>query len=882
MNSFLLRTIVKNVILLVGIVFLFLPAAHSYAQDTITGVRGHVYDASTNERLPFVQVGFVGTHIGTSTDMDGAFFVSNSTGADTVRFMMMGYEPVTYIAHKGRITRNAKIMLKRRTTTMETVTIRASRNWRNRYQRRDNPAVELVNKVIEHKDRNREKALGRYYRDVYEKTTLALDDFHPDFESKRFWRKFRFIEKYIDETPFDATPILTISMRETMMRQTWLLSKRQNRTLITAKRQEGLDQLLGQEGLDESLGEMFVPIDIYDNDIELMMNHFTSPLHSSLATVFYRFYITDTLMEHNRQCIELSFVPANERSYGFTGQMYIAMDGSYSVVKYNMRVAPKVNLNFVRDLTVIQSYQPLADSTDTVLVPARCDTYGRIFIHKKLQEVYAHQVRVCHSYDLSDTSQTLPDSLFGPLTTTARLPKTFMRRKLWNELRPIELSAKETVIDSLRYELARLPEMKALKRIAEISISGYIPTNKTKDSSRFDIGPIYNIASYNNEEGWRFRLGGMTTAALNNRNFGEGYIAYGTRDHRIKFNTTYIHTLEEKKHHAHESPMGMLSLSASYELEVPGQGMDLMDRDNIFASTNIAHNVQYVTQGVARLRKEWNSHIYIDTWIAGRMIEPAGTLRYEQILDNGKSKTVERLGEAEWMGKIAYSPYEVDDPSKPASGTSIHVRRNAPVMNLTLRAGRLSFLNNDATDWSDGSFFARTDVGVEKRFAMGIFGYADWKLKAAAVWGKVPYPRLCMADGNDNIFISNSSFNTMRPMEMVMDKYVAMFLTYHMKGLILNNIPLINRLRLREVASFNILWGRLSDRNNPNLPGNNGLFRLQEGTSPIGTAPYMEMSIGVENIFKLIRIDFVRRLSYSDGMTNKERNSIRIGFRFEL
>lgn len=864
----------------------------SVAQEQITGLQGKVTDAMTGEPLPFVQIGFIGSNTATSSDMDGKFKISNTEGYTKLRFKMLGYDPIEMELEEGVMRNNANIIMSPHSNVMPEVVIKASKKEREHYRRRNNPAVELAKKVIDHKDRNRLQALKRFSRDVYEKTTLALDDFHPDFEGKRLWRKLNFLEKYIDITPFDATPILTISMREIMMQQSYRRKPKQNRTLVTARRMEGVDQVLGQEGIDASLSAMFVPIDIYDNDIEVMLNHFTSPLNSTLATTFYKFYITDTMDIDGVTCVELSFVPANTRSYGFTGQMYVALDSSYAVTKYNLTVSPHVNLNFVRDLTITQNYRrvptdfsdfadTLNTETDSIVenvntkflyIPDRCDTYGRLYIHKRLQEVYAHQVRICHNYELSSDAKMLPDSLFSPLNNTASLPKTKMRRKEWNRLRPIELSAKETVIDSLRYELARLPEFQTLKKIGEITITGYILTAKKRDSSRFDIGPIYNIVSYNHEEGWRLRLGGMTTAALSPRNFIEGYAAYGFRDKRPKFNASFIHTFDDKEHHSHESPTSQWSVTASYELEAPGQSFDNFDRDNIMMSNDNPHKLQYVAQGVIRLRKQWPSHIKIDTWIAARRYEPAGILQYLQYQDDGSLKEVEHFAEAEWMGKVSFSPNLDPDNKRPGSAGMLNIKKDAPTINLSHRIGIM-----------EGGFrYQRTDFTAEKRFWLGAFGHIDTKLQSGMIWNRVPYPKLCFPNGNDNIFLSSSAFNTMKPMEFVMDQYASLFATYHLKGWILNNIPLIKRLRLREVVGFNILYGGLSTKNNPMIENATGLFKMPDNTLPLGREPYMEYSIGIENILKFIRIDYIRRLSYDAGMSSKEKSFIKIEFRFTI
>ena len=659
-------------------------------------------------------------------------------------------------------------------------------------------------------------------------------------------------------------------MRETMMQQSYRNRPRQNRTLVTTRRMEGLDQMLGKEGIDASLGEMFVPFDIYDNDIELMLNHFTSPLNTTLATTFYKYYITDTIIIDSIPCIELSFIPANIRSYGFTGQLFITLDGNYAVRRYQLTVSPHVNLNFARDLTIIQDFEKI-DSIH--FAPSRCDTYGRLFINKRLQEVYAHQVRIYNDYHIGDTASLLPDSLFSPISNTATLPKTFMRRKVWNEMRPIKLTPKETVIDSLRYELARMPEVQTLKRIGEITFTGYIPTAKDFDSSRFDIGPIYNTVSHNHEEGWRIRVGGITTSAFSNRHQFEGYAAFGFNDRRPKGSISFFRFLNDDDStrllsHAINNSVGII---ASYELETPGQKFDNFDRDNIIMSGNRPQKMQYVAQAAVRLRHQWPSHIALDTWLALRQTEPAGTLQYMQYQPDGSLKEIERFAEAEWMAKVSFSPNH--DPENRLFGSSnmMRLRKDTPVINLSHRIAMME----------GGFLYQRTDFSAEKRFWLSSFGHIDTRLVSGIVWDRVPYPRLCFPSGNSTVFLSSNAFNTMQPMEFVTDQYVALFATYHLKGLILNNIPLIKRLRLREVAGFNLLYGSLSAKNNPAI-NPSGLFKLPTGTKALGPEPYMEYNIGVENILKFIRIDYVRRLSYIQGMSNREKSFIRIEFKFTL
>ncbi len=807
--------------------------------------------------------------VGTETDMDGKFSLSNEQGYTTVSFRMMGYEPQKLKLERGKTKKRVTVKLVPKGQTLHTVEVTAEKV-KSKYSRKHNPAVELVKKVIAKKDENRLEGAERWRRDVYERLSMSLDNFNPDFDSSCLWRKLNFLEKYIDETEFDATPILVISMREMLAEESWRKSPKQRRRVVTGKRMEGLDEVLSDEGMDANLEAMFMPVDIYDGDIELMLNHFVSPLSPLLAVTYYKYYITDTTEVAGQKCVELSFVPMNEQSYGFTGRMYVSLDAdsTFALTKYVLTVSPKVNLNFVRDLSIVQNFHR---DTSGRWLPYRCDTYGRMYISKHIQELYVHQMRVYTGYDLGDTAALLPDSLFSAFEHEVVLPKEKMKRlkREFNEGRPVKLSAKETVLDSMWVELGRLPEFRFVKRTAEVIASGYIPTSAERKDSKFDFGTVFNFLSYNHEEGWRVRVGGMTRAKLNPRHFAEGYLAYGFRDKRPKFNATYTYTFDDKVRHSHEGPYSSLSLMAGYELEAPGQAYDNFDRDNIMMSSDKEMNVQYVAQALLRLRKEWRSHIRFDSWVAARRYEPAGMLQYLQYQADGTLRNVEHFTETEWKTTLSFTPNFTSGTRRRETQSSL--RRDAPTISLSHTVSLL-----------DGStLFHRTDFSAEKRFWLSSFGHIDARLVSGVVWNRAPYPRLYIPTGNSGLFLSSSAFNTMQPMEFIMDQWVAFYATYHLKGWILNRIPLINKLKFREVVGFNILYGGLSTKNDPmNDPV--GLFRFPAGTKPFGTTPYMEYSIGIENIFKFLRVDYVRRLSYLDGLDPRDRWFIRIDLKFQL
>lgn len=843
------------------------------AQSPTTAVQGRVRDAETNEPIPFVQIVFDGTTVGAETDMDGRFSISNDQGYTTVSFRMMGYEPQKLKLQRGKTKKRVTVKMIPRGKTLEAVEITAKKS-KKKYSRKNNPAVELVKKVIAHKDENRIENADRWYRDVYERLSMSLDDFNPDFEEHWLWKKLDFLEKYIDETQFDATPILIVSMREALVEESYRKSPKQQRRLVTGKRMEGLDEVLTDEGIDENIRVMFTPVDIYDGDIELMLNHFTSPLSSVLGTTFYKFYITDTCLVEGQKCVELSFIPANQQSYGFTGRMYVSLDpdSSFALTKYVMTVSPHVNLNFVRDLSVVQTFRRDTAADGSIhWLPYRCDTYGRMYISKRIQELYVHQMRVYTNYDFSDTAKMLPDSIFSTFEHEVVLPKKDLMhyKSEFNERRPVKLSAKETVLDSMWIELNRLPEFRTIKYTGEMLTSGYIPTAKKRSDSKFDIGPVFNIFSYNHQEGWRLRLGGMSKAELSPRNFIEGYAAYGFRDKRPKGNLLLTHTFDDKDRHSHEAPFSNISLNATYELQTPGQSYENFDRDNIMSSSDNEMNVQYVAQGMLRFRKEWKNHMRFDTWLAARHYEPSGSLVYLEYQEDGSLKKVDFFTEAEWHVGLSFTPNF--SPGTRRRETQSNLRKDAPSISI-----------GHTVDLVDGVRWVHsTDISADKRIWLSSFGHIDAKLSAGAIWNRAPYTRLYIPSGNSSIWVSNNSFNSMRPMEFIMDRYVAFFASYHLKGWILNRIPLINRLRLREVMGFNFLYGTLTDKNNVSIDPT-GLYMPPPDTKPFDQGPFMEYSIGIENILRILRIDFVRRLTYIDGWDKKDCWFVRIDLKFSL
>ena len=837
----------------------------SYAQS-FTSASGIVKDSITGEPLPFVSVYFDGSTIGAMTDDNGTFTLQNNQGYTKLAAASLGYDTKFIDLKPGKKNDNLEVLLKPTAFEISEVVVKPKRE---KYTRKDNPAVELIKKVIAHKNDNQIEAKPEYQTEVYEKLSLSLDNFNPNLDKNKFLKKFKFIKNYLDTSEFNGKPILTVSVRENLSDFYYRKSPKAEKTIVRAKRMQGIDKTLDDGGgITSNLEEIFKSINIFDNNIPILLNRFVSPLSSTLATTYYHYYIMDTLDVGGDKCVDLAFVPANSESYGFTGRLYITLDGNYAVKKVLLNTPANINLNWVDKLRIEQEFKQMPDST---WVLDQENTFVNFYVVKGTQQLYAHQLR---NYDNYNFNVQNADSVFGLLGALHVLPEaTAQPDTFWTHNRPIPLKEKEDALKDLLGQLRKVPAFNAIIKTAEILITGYIPTANDKKVTKFDFGPMNTTFSANHLEGFRMRVGGMTTANLNPYWFASGYLAYGTNDRKIKYNLKLTHSFTKKEYHEGENPVNNLSFIQEYDVYTPGQDFLFTSKDNIFVAWKVGEPVtkmQYIRKSVLQYEKEWLNGLTWKSWIMNQNNEAAGTLQYIKRDESGNLYHIKDFTTSEIGTQLRFAPGERAYNGRSGKESVFNLSKDAPVFKLSHQLGIKGVLGGDYN-------YNHTEISAEKRIWLSSFGHIDAQVKAGKVWDKVPFPLLILPNTNQSITIQPEAFHMMNALEFVTDQYVSFNATYYLKGWILNRIPGIKWLRLREVLSFNMIYGGLTDKNNPTLTP--GLFLLPDGTQPLGSTPYMECSVGLENIFKILRIDYYRRLTYLDHPDIK-KGGIRIALRF--
>ena len=672
--------------LLQAVAGIFLSHAQSF-----TSASGIVKDSITGEPLPFVSVYFDGSTIGAMTDDNGTFTLQNNQGYTKLAAASLGYDTKFIDLKPGKKNDNLEVLLKPTAFEISEVVVKPKRE---KYTRKDNPAVELIKKVIAHKNDNQIEAKPEYQTEVYEKLSLSLDNFNPNLDKNKFLKKFKFIKNYLDTSEFNGKPILTVSVRENLSDFYYRKSPKAEKTIVRAKRMQGIDKTLDDGGgITSNLEEIFKSINIFDNNIPILLNRFVSPLSSTLATTYYHYYIMDTLDVGGDKCVDLAFVPANSESYGFTGRLYITLDGNYAVKKVLLNTPANINLNWVDKLRIEQEFKQMPDST---WVLDQENTFVNFYVVKGTQQLYAHQLR---NYDNYNFNVQNADSVFGLLGALHVLPEaTAQPDTFWTHNRPIPLKEKEDALKDLLGQLRKVPAFNAIIKTAEILITGYIPTANDKKVTKFDFGPMNTTFSANHLEGFRMRVGGMTTANLNPYWFASGYLAYGTNDRKIKYNLKLTHSFTKKEYHEGENPVNNLSFIQEYDVYTPGQDFLFTSKDNIFVAWKVGEPVtkmQYIRKSVLQYEKEWLNGLTWKSWIMNQNNEAAGTLQYIKRDESGNLYHIKDFTTSEIGTQLRFAPGERAYNGRSGKESVFNLSKDAPVFKLSHQLGIKGVLGGD-------------------------------------------------------------------------------------------------------------------------------------------------------------------------------------------
>lgn len=829
-------------------------------------ITGTVVDEETGDSVPNPTVRYKGEDHAISGDGSGRFSIQRKND-EYLTFSAVGYKTLRILIGPNTPD-NMRITLKSDTRRLKEVTVKAKRG---KYSRKNNPAVELMKRVIAAKKRTDLSNHDYYQYNKYQKLTLAVNDISPSELENEKIKKRQWLLNQIEFCPYNNKLILPLSVDETVTKNLYRKDPKSEKTIVTGQNQTGVNELIQTgEILNTVMKDIFTDVDLYDDQIRLLQYPFTSPIGKD-AIAFYRFYIVDTVYVDRDQCYHLEFTPNNQQDFGFRGDLWILTDSTLHVKKCQLSLPKKSDVNFTDNLSVEQEFTKLPNgewvlTTDNMIV--------EMSVAKFLTKAIV--IRTTHNTDYS--FEKIPDKMFKGKAKVKYDPRSKMRDEaFWNENRTVSLTKSESSIGSFINSLTKTKGFSYLLFGLKALIENYVETGSRNHPSKVDIGPINTMISTNFIDGTRTRLSAQTTANLSPHLFLSGYYARGWDSRKNYYKGQVTYSFNKKEYMPWEFPKRTLTFTSTYDVCSPSDKFMPTDKDNVFTAfkwTKVDKMMFYNRQEL--------------------------TFEYEQ--DWGFKTTVKlKTEENEACGKLFFTPLSVYDAENPATAhgkirtteASIQLRYapgetyvntkqrrlkvnyDPPVFILSHTVGVKGVLGGDYN-------YNFTEASIYKRFWLNSWGKLDVSVKGGVQWNKVPFPLLIMPAANLSYIVEDETFNLINNMEFLNDRYASIDIGWDLNGKIFNRIPLLKKLKWREWLGIKCLWGTLTDKNNPTLERNAGdplLMQFPEGSYIMDPhRPYIELIAGIHNIFKIFHIQFVHRLNYNNLPTAK-KNDVRIMMR---
>lgn len=842
-------------------------------------ITGAIIDAQTGDSIPFASASYKGNHIAVSSNAFGVYNIERHNGWK-LTFSAVGYKSVV-ITVSEKTPRIYNVKLKQDATSLGEVVVKAKKS---KYSRKDNPAVELMKRVIAAKKQNKLENKDFYQYNNYEKLTLSLNNITKADLDSGFIGKKPWLKNQVEFSPLNDKYILPVIVTEKVTQNIYRKEPKNEKTIILGEKSTGINDLMETGDIIDVLSkDVFTQVDIYDDQVRLLQYPFTSPIGKD-AIAFYRYYIVDTLKVDNDSCYHLMFLPNNQQDFGFRGELYILKDSTLHVKKVNLSVPRRSDVNFVENLQINQDYTHL-DSGEWVL------TTNDMTLEMALNRKFGHFLVARTSRRSDYAFEEINYKLFKGKTKERKEADAEMRgEEFWSQYRKTDLTKSESGMGSFIKNIQNIKGFNWMIFGLKALIENFVETGINGAPSKLDIGPVNTMISKNDIDGLRFRLSGQTTANLNKNWFFSGYAAYGCKTKKFYYDANVIYSFNKKEYLPREFPKRTLTISSTRDICSPSDKFVHTDKDNVFTAfkwSKVEKMMFYNRQQIEFEREEeWG--FKTKAYFKAEKDEATGEMlfkalsEYNGTYDGGDAESYNDFSQISYhRGTIRTSEFHFEvewAPGRTYINTKqrrLPINLDAPVINISHTIGIRGFLGGQYS-------YNVTEAQLYKRVWLKSWGKMDTYVKGGIQWSQVPYPLLIAPAANLSYLIEDETFNLINNMEFLNDRYISVDWGWDLNGKIFNRIPLIKKLKWREWIGVKMLWGTLSDKNNPTLEENwnsRTLMAFPRGCYIMDkNEPYAELILGVHNIFKLFQVEYVRRLSYLN-LPTASKHGIRFTFR---
>ena len=824
------------------------------AQQKITG---RVIDED-GFAVSYASVQYRGHKIAVSSDSQGKFSIEKHPGW-VLTVSALSYKSQTISVNEKMDF--IEVKLKDDSHKLNEVVVKTKRG---KYSRKDNPAVELMRRVIAAKKKTDLSNHDYYQYDKYQKITLALNDLKKEQLEGKFFSKRQYLLDQVETSPYNGKLTLPVSIDETVSQHIYRKDPKTEKDIIKGQQSNGIGQVIQTgEILNTALKDAFTDVDIYDDYVRLLQYPFPSPIGRT-GISFYHYYIEDTVYVERDLCYHLQFIPANSQDFGFRGELYVLADSSLHVKKCNLYMPHNTDVNYVKNMKIEQEYTRL-DNGEWVL--SKDDMIAELHVNSMLQDLLVVRNTRLTDYAFDELSKIL---FKGKAKVRHDMDAMNRDEAYWNKYRQVDLTKSESSMDSFIHRMENSKGFKYIIFFVKALMENYVEIGGGTDGkkSKFDLGPVNTYISKNFVDGIRLRLAGRTMAALNPHFFWDGYAAYGTKSNDWYTGNIFTYSLNKKKNSPFEFPMRNLTFEVARDVTSPSDENLLHNKDNFFMTFRAATQDEmflYHRQKLAfTYETDWGFRF--NTSLRFQSNRTVGNLHYYHL----DGTEVKKIRMTDLNVGINYNPGVTYVNTKQQR---LPINLDSPEIGLSHTMGFKGFMG--------GQYHSNiTKLSIYKRQWLGSWGYLDFHAIGQAQWNKVPFPMLILPPINLSYFEQETTISLMKDWEFLNDRQVFWALSWDMNGKLLNRIPLIKKLKWREWFAIKGVWGHLTDKNNPYLEKNQGderLFKFPKNSHVMNDTPYWECVAGVHNIFKFFSVEYVRRLTYLNN-NNIDKWGIRFGF----
>ncbi|MFN0048067.1 MAG: DUF5686 family protein [Cytophagales bacterium] len=826
----------------------------SQVADSQYLIKGKVTDARNGESLPFVILQFKGTDIGGQTDFDGNYAIKVSEPRDSLRATYVGYKTKSKLVNASLPTQTINFQLNEDTKELGEVVVK----------RGENPAWEILRRINKNKDKNDKRSLKAYEYESYSKVQVDVDNISQKLRQRRILKKvIAAIDSMKKVTNDEGKAVIPIYISETISKNYYTNSPFRSKELMTANKIVGILDESNGNFISQLTGSSTTDFNFYQSYIRFLGKDFISPIAESWKD-YYEYDLEDSLIVNGDFCYKINVKPKREADLAFKGTIWV-IKNDYAIKRTDLAIGKSANLNFVEKIKVQQ------EMSKTKAGPYLA---SKVRFSVDLAEIADSSAGFIIKYYISNRNivenKPKEETFFRVALETADTASQ-TTNDFWLKNRHDTLSEVDKRVYAMVDTIKHLPIVKSYIEIFDLIVNGY------KKVGPIEFGNYIQALAVNDIEGLRLRMGARTNMSFSKNLQLRGFLAYGTNDGKFKYGLGFDYWFSKKMWFLvggdYSYDLEQLAIFSNYR--APGTGLfyatarwgKVSERTPFYISNGSLYVQMDVIKGITpKIQFNYQEYHQVPD------INPRRIFGYFD--DDGVVQSTLRNADILFELRIARRERFLNFDHRRISIGNQHI----PIVSLRYNLG-LQGING--SDFSYHKF----SINLYQKVTLGKFGQSTYSMTATYIPTVLPYPLLNIHLGNPTPVYNPVGFSMMRFFEFVSDKSLTINYQHHFNGLLFNRIPLFHKLKWREVVSCNAIWGTVNKKNQDLVPkdkDDDGRFLYRNFQSLNPDIPYVDAGAGIENIFRFIRIEIYRRLTYIENISEDKLWGFKIGLALSL